>query len=324
MNVNIIEPKKVITPSTAILKKGFAINWYKKPEIETLPTNPQQLAKLAGLDWTLSKRPIVYQTGRPDYQVLIPDTFALTNSRHGSVHGIVKKNYKPTQPHQMIERGLSVCEHLNLEPVGAGYDRGRAYLIANTNSDWDIGGRERKTLLTLTFGLDGKTADSANFMDLNVGCWNMLSYLFSRSLQGLIYDHRGKVEKKQDKFFEILYKGLEGIELEKKRKAKLAEKKISWQDGLELLVASLDLKKKLEDGKQLPSHVLRVVDRFRRPHEVQRAGGLGNGSLHDLLECYTFESANVRGDDDSRIWRNINGTYANENNKVYKHLLSVA
>ena len=91
-----------------------------------------------------------------------------------------------------------------------------------------------------------------------------------------------------------------------------------------MLVDALNLGKRLQDRGDLPRHVTKVLRRFGSRQATIQGGGMGNSSMHDLLECFTFESANVRGSDDSRIWRNINGTFANENTKVYRHLRSVA
>lgn len=142
----------------------------------------------AGLNWTVSKRPVQYNGHYIDAQgmannTLLPfkDKFVLARDTDDRPYAIVSERYKPVQPGQVLDffNDLVSDFGMSLETAGSLRDGQRVWALAKTNDAHKVMGvDEVRGYLMLATSYDLTFSTLAYFTSIRVVCNNTLRQSF--------------------------------------------------------------------------------------------------------------------------------------------------
>lgn len=136
----------------------------------------------AGLNWTVSKRPVLYNTPENTVQMAFKDRYVLARDKDNKAMSVVSGRYKPVQPKEIMEffRELVALGGFKLETAGSLSDGKRIWALAKTGDAAKILGQDEvKSYLMLATSYDGTFATLAQFTDIRVVCNNTLQAALS-------------------------------------------------------------------------------------------------------------------------------------------------
>ena len=145
----------------------------------------------AGLDWTVSKRPLFTQRARGE-MLEIKGQKALVRDTDHKVLSVVTDRYVPVQNRQAFEFFRRFCDagQLELETAGALKGGGFIWALARIGRDFDIGlsghgqSDEVRNYLLLMNSHQATHALTAQFTPVRVVCWNTLNIAMGAGLKG--------------------------------------------------------------------------------------------------------------------------------------------
>lgn len=132
----------------------------------------------AGLDWTVSKRPVMYRDLDGITHLPFKDRFVLARDTDDRPMSVVSGKYKPVQPKEIMEfyRDLTQLGGFKLETAGSLSDGKRIWALARTGDAADLLGHDRvEEFMLLATSYDGTFATLAQFTDIRVVCQNTLA-----------------------------------------------------------------------------------------------------------------------------------------------------
>lgn len=146
---------------------------------------PEQMAKAAGIDWTVSKREVFFKDSKGK-MVTADDEFALVRDSDDKKLSMVGSVYRPFQNLDTIDFYKKFVEagNMSMETMGS-LDGGRyIWALAKLGKDFKIGKDEvRGFLLMSSPHVHGKSA-LYQFTAIRVVCWNTLSWALGADLKG--------------------------------------------------------------------------------------------------------------------------------------------
>lgn len=155
----------------------------------------EEFQKKAGLDWTVSKRPVLFTA--PDHErtelggtklATFKDKFVLARDTDNRPFAVVASRYKPVQPKQIFEffRDLLAMHGMKMHTAGALKDGGRIWCLAETGDVHKVMGVDRvDSYLLLSTSYDLTLSTLAQFTSVRVVCNN--------TLQAALADSTGRI-----------------------------------------------------------------------------------------------------------------------------------
>lgn len=155
----------------------------------------EEFQKEAGLDWTVSKRPVMFQA--PDHQrtelggvplSTFKDKFVLARDTDNKPFAVVSGRYKPVQPKEIFKffEDLLTMHNMKMHTAGSLMDGGRIWCLAQTGDVHKVLGVDRvDSYLLLSTSYDLTMSTLAQFTSVRVVCNN--------TLQQALRDSTGRV-----------------------------------------------------------------------------------------------------------------------------------
>lgn len=255
----------------------------------------EEFQKEAGLDWTVSKRPVHYFPAGDGMKLdTYKGRFVLARDTDDKPYAVVSDRYKPVQPKEIFEffRELLAMHNMKMHTAGALLDGGRIWCLAKTGDVHKVLGTDRVDgYLLLSTSYDLTLSTLAQFTSVRVVCNN--------TLQQALRDSSGRVTIPHIKEFNArdIHEQL-GIgeaqwyaftqALDVIAKLKLDEGKAK-QVLDKVFAMPEDPEKYMADSDRL--HVVKVLDKYRTDNYVgsDLAGKTGWGLLNSVTEYVDFE-----------------------------------
>lgn len=153
-------------------------------------TTIEEWQKAAGLDWEVSKRPVIYAAyNDPGVLKGFKDKFVLARTIDDKPYSVVSGRYKPVQPKEILEffRELLARHNMRIETAGSLKDGARIWALAVTGdaakiaNDADI----VKGYLNIATSYDLTFSTVAYFTSVRVVCNNTLQQSFG-DMHGMV------------------------------------------------------------------------------------------------------------------------------------------
>ena len=173
--------------------------WHGLGKVLDSPPTIEEGLITAGLDWTVTPRPLYARVPVGDYLRATPvDYQAIQRDDTGEILGVVGPAYQPLQNKEAFDVFGPLVEDgsLFLETAGSLKNGRRVWVLAKINADSaDIGkGDEIKPYVLLSTSHDGTMAARLGFTPIRVVCNNTLSYAESSGASKLVrVFHKGDI-----------------------------------------------------------------------------------------------------------------------------------
>lgn len=149
----------------------------------------EEFQREAGLDWTVSKRPVLFPMAGPDTPMkTFKDRFVLTRDTDDKPFAVVSSRYKPVQPKEIFAffEDLLRMHNMKMHTAGSLMDGGRIWCLAQTGDVHKVLGQDRVDgYLLLSTSYDLTLSTLAQFTSVRVVCNN--------TLQQALGDNTGRV-----------------------------------------------------------------------------------------------------------------------------------
>jgi len=155
----------------------------------------EEFQKQAGLDWTVSKRPVLFNA--PTHErtefggvplATFKDKFVLSRDSDNRPFSVVSGRYKPVQPKEIFKffEDLLAMHNMKMHTAGSLMDGGRIWCLAQTGDVHKVLGVDRvDSYLLLSTSYDLTMSTLAQFTSVRVVCNN--------TLQQALRDSTGRV-----------------------------------------------------------------------------------------------------------------------------------
>lgn len=146
-----------------------------------------EMLEAAGLNWTVSKRPVYLGTDKPNIFRTIPNQFALVRDTDEAILSMCKKEYNPVQNSEAMDFFRKFCEAGNMKLETAGSLKGGKFVwaLAKLNVDFQVAGNDNlQGYLLLMSPHVVNYSMLIQFTPVRVVCWNTLSLALGASLRG--------------------------------------------------------------------------------------------------------------------------------------------
>lgn len=142
----------------------------------------EEVMKKAGLDWTVSKQPLIYNDRQTDYFVIERDD---TND----LLGVVKGTYVPMQNSEAFAfMDELIPEGVTYEKVGVSKEGRKIWMLAKM-PEYSILGDEFDPYIVFMNSQDGYSSAKACITPVRVACQNTLNLAFSKASRKWSFTH---------------------------------------------------------------------------------------------------------------------------------------
>ena len=155
----------------------------------------ENFQKEAGLDWSVSKRPVMYEKASNEgFKITstFPKRFVLARDTDNKAYAVVSDRYKPVQPKQVFEffRDLLAMHNMKMHTAGSLMDGGRIWCLAETGDVHKVLGQDRVDgYLLLSTSYDLTLSTLAQFTSVRVVCNNTLQQALGTSTGRVTIPH---------------------------------------------------------------------------------------------------------------------------------------
>jgi len=132
------------------------------------------------LDWTVSKRPLVFPLANGELQT-VPDKYGIVRDDNDQFLGVVSRDYEVVQNsdlltliNPMVAEGL-----LTVQNVGYLNNGGRVFAQARINQEFQVVGEDYKAFITILNGHTGNASVAIGATATRVICGNTFSMAYS-------------------------------------------------------------------------------------------------------------------------------------------------
>tara|TARA_B100000029_G_scaffold464961_2_gene499276 strand:- start:1066 stop:2046 length:981 start_codon:yes stop_codon:yes gene_type:complete len=200
------------------------IPWHRIGEVTEGALSSKEAIVKAGLDWTVSTRPIAtFETpdvpARIDNLIPVPDFWATVRDTDDSVLGVVGNRYTPIQNLECFDFLDTVIDDSSAkyETAGSLYGGKVVWMMINLGKDVVVGEDKTVPYLLMTNSHDGSTAIKGVTTPIRVVCSNTLQLALKNSKTGFSFRHTNNVHQKIDqarKLLDISYKYVDNFQEE--------------------------------------------------------------------------------------------------------------
>lgn len=236
----------------------------------------EEFQKEAGLDWTVSKRPVEFAAPNGGTGVF-KDRFVLARDNDDHPYSVVSGRYKPVQPKEIFEffRDLLAMYNMKMHTAGSLSHGSRIWCLAQTGDVHKVLGVDRvDSYLLLSTSYDLTLSTLAQFTSVRVVCNNTLQQALGDSTGRVTFPH---------------LREFNGDDI----KAKLGISREHWESFSKALDTLARIK--LDNIK-----AVEMVDKiFALPEDpVERmkdADRLHAANVIDMFTCQSFIGADIAG-----------------------------
>jgi len=310
------------------------IPWHRIGNVtEGALTSSEAIVK-AGLDWSVSLRPIVTFDNANETEgnlIDIPDNFATVRDSDDRVLGVVGNRYTPIQNVECFDFLDTVLDdsEAKYETAGSLYGGKIVWMLINLGKDIVVGEDKTIPYLLLTNSHDGSTAIKGMTTPIRVVCSNTLALALKDNSTSFGFRHTNNVHSKIDqarKLLEINYKYVDSFQEEVE---KLVEQTVAKDTFYEILDQSFPTVELNEDKtnalqvQRVEQARFKITERFLNPEFTEH-----DKTAWALLNAYSeYEQwhAPVRKYKREEViaMRTIKGSQSPITDKVYKRLVTV-
>lgn len=297
--------------------------------VQSAPTSTEAF-KLAGLDWTVSKRD-VYISNPDGSQTLLPDYKAITRDSDNTVYNVMSKNYEPLQNAKAFEffdrfvsSGLARYETAGSLAQGA-----RVWILASLNKDpLEIGKNDLvNKFLMLSNGHDGSMAVRIGFTPIRVVCANTLRMAHDDDGSRLIrVSHSKSVVENVEKLASSIEFANQRFEMTGEIYRKMAATGVRRED-LDEYVRIVFQTKKIADPESREYREKKMIEIITNNFETGRGSDLksANGTVWGLYNAVSEYLSYERGkEEDSRLKSLWFGSSARRNELALREAIKIA
>lgn len=164
------------------------VPWHGLGEKVTQDLEPAEMLKIAGLDWSVSKRKMFFDGGGDDKKPIhYPGKFALVRDSDNQRLDVVGETYKPVQNVDALEffKKFTDAGHMTMETAGSLWNGRYIWALARLGTDFNIGKDDEVQgfLLLSQPHVHGK-ALLMQTTAVRVVCWNTLTFAIGADLRG--------------------------------------------------------------------------------------------------------------------------------------------
>lgn len=246
----------------------------------------------AGLDWTVSKRPVWYpDTSGLGTNRVFKDRFVLTRDSDDRAYTVVSGRYNPVQPKEIFDFFHSLIDKqgFKMHTAGSLAEGKKIWCLAETDGTHFVNGVDQVDgYLLLCTSYDLSMATMAQFTSVRVVCNNTLQQSLERGGGGRVtIPHFCKFDEQELKV--QLGLGAEQWAIFTRNLDVLAKRELSEVEVREVLRHAFGIPEGLAEV-ECPSHeswkhVLKVQDMFT--NNTFKGAELANGTAWGLLNCVT-------------------------------------
>jgi phage/plasmid-like protein (TIGR03299 family) len=154
----------------------------------------EEFQKQAGLDWTVSKRPVEYLTTSVNNSPsrTFPKRFVIARDTDDRPYSVVSDRYKPVQPKEVFEffRDLLSMHNMKMHTAGSLSDGQRIWCLAETGDAHKVrGSDEIEGYLLLSTSYDLTLSTLAQFTSVRVVCNNTLQQALENNAGRITIPH---------------------------------------------------------------------------------------------------------------------------------------
>lgn len=284
--------------------------------------------KVAGLDWTLERKPLKVEVEKGNYQN-VPGRFAMVRSSDSKVMTVVGQAWKPLQNHQIISfmRDYVAAGGATLETAGSLRGGQIVWGLARLKHEFEVGrGDKVKGYLLITGSHIVGKANTVRTTTVRVVCANTMAAA----------EQDGTVNYKQNHLTEFDAKaakkavGLAHEELvAAEKRAKIIQKlKINTEDAVRKVLVPVFNPELLDDADVMDA-IMNPENTPKKISEIlqamDNAPGAIRGNGWGVLNGVTYWADHMQGyGQASRLYRSWIGDYSRRKLEVEKKLLELA
>tara|TARA_Y100000004_G_scaffold183749_1_gene231935 strand:+ start:3353 stop:4321 length:969 start_codon:yes stop_codon:yes gene_type:complete len=174
--------------------------WHRIGTVTTEAVNSREAIRLAGLDWTVSRRPIVTfdRANETEGNIIdVPNHFATVRDSDDSVLGVVGDRYQVVQNKQCFDFLDTVVDdsEATFETAGSLNEGRIVWMLLNLGRDIVVDEDRTVPYLLMVNSHDGSTAIRGLPTPIRVVCQNTLRLaLTSKAYRGFSFRHTQKVD----------------------------------------------------------------------------------------------------------------------------------
>lgn len=252
--------------------------------------SPDEMMKVAGLDWTVEKTDLFYN------DTLVPSQKALVKSDDNQLLSIVGNDWNPIQNHEAFEMFNEFCENgdMQMETAGSLKDHQMVWGLAKVQKSFALKTPQGEDLVESYFLFSnphqfGRSAD-VRFTPIRVVCNNTLTLSLNTKAQASVkVSHRTAFDK--DQVLAML--GLADTKMSTYQEAAehLVSKRIQGDDLIEYFNQVFPNTYKSKTAKEADSLIDRLSKTAKRGLEVmdsQPGAELGAGSFWQAFNAATY------------------------------------
>ena len=232
----------------------------------------EEFQKEAGLNWTVSKRPVRFTSAEPNaIAPVFKDRFVLARDTDDHPYSVVSSRYKPVQPKEIFEffRELLSMYGMKMHTAGSLMDGGRIWCLAQTGDVHKVLNVDRvDSYLLLSTSYDLTLSTLAQFTSVRVVCNNTLQQALGDSTGRVAIPHMkdfnaGSIKeqlgigREQWEAFTTMLDTLAKVKIDTATAAKVMDKVFAIPE---------DPVKRMQDSDRL--HAANVVDLFTKQQYV--------------------------------------------------------
>lgn len=197
--------------------------WHRIGTVTTQAVNSKQALKLAGLDWTVSQRPIVTFTEDNDTEghlIDVPDVFANVRDSDNTVLGVVGDRYQVVQNQQCFDFLDNVVDdsEATYETAGSLNNGKVVWMMLNLGKEIKVDEDKTVPYLLIVNSHDGSLSLRGLPTPIRVVCQNTLRLaLSSKAYKGFSFRHTQNIDGRIAQARALLnlsYEYVDGFQLE--------------------------------------------------------------------------------------------------------------
>lgn len=206
-----------------------------------------EVLKLAGLDYSVSTRPLEVNVGLKTLQS-VPDKIITINDNNHEVLGIVGKNYSVCQNADAFDFVNYIDSDIKFEKAGQTHS-GMVYIIASL-PEMNILGDQFIPYVIFQNGHNGHYTVKTTICPLRIVCQNQFNYSFGNFDNTISMRHNSTLEAKMIDAKEILSKTAEYMTALNNDMQKLASQKIDEKNLYKVVEAMFPIMPDMKDSKK--------------------------------------------------------------------------
>lgn len=225
--------------------------------------DPHEAIARAGLDWTVSKRPLWF-TGKANKSkpVKVADRFAVVRDDTEQLLGTVRGGYTPVQNADAFDWAAGLGDFVF---AGSLRHDGQVYLGVELERKLDLAGDAASLNLLLWNGHDGSKAVGGMVTPIRLRCTNQLGQARSKAVGNWFARHTsGVLAKAQSRHEELLQLVASHADALERTAARLAGLNLSQERSRQLLEQALPGRVQLVDGVLLNLASTETLDDAQR------------------------------------------------------------